>query len=123
MNRWLLACVVGNLAFLAFHLAFWRLFRWREELARLHWTNRAIMQVLNLRLIYVFGLFAALQACFAEALLMTALGRFLQAGIALFWTLRAAEQVIFFRLRHFASVGIFALFMAMAGIHAAPLWL
>lgn len=123
MHPWLIACALGNLAFLVFHLAFWRLFDWGRELTKLHWANRAIMQVMNLRLIYVFGLFAALQIGFGEALLGTALGRFVQGGIALFWGLRAIEQVVFFRLWHIASTGIFAAFVAMAGVHIAPLWL
>jgi len=117
----LLACAVANLGFAVFHVAFWRLFDWRDQLARVSWVNRGVMQVLNVRLIYVFVLFAALQAVFAPTLLASPPGFALQAGIAGFWAMRAAEQVLFFRLAHPASKGIFALFVANALLHAAAL--
>lgn len=121
MNHWLLACAIGNLAFMAFHLAFWRLFGWRQDLAKLHWTNRAIMQVLNLRLTYVFGLFAFMQIVFADEMLGTPLGRALQGGIALFWAMRAAEQIVFFRLRHPLSVLMLGIFLGLAAVHGSVL--
>jgi len=122
MNKWVIVCALGNLAFMAFHLSFWRLFAWRNELAKLHWTNRAIMQVLNLRLTYVFGLFAFLQLAFPDELLGTPLGRALQGGIALFWAMRAGEQAAFFKLRHPASLGIFMVFCALATTHLVTLF-
>jgi len=117
----LTACAVTNLAFAAFHVGFWRLFGWRDQLGKLSWVNRAIMQVLNIRLIYVFVLFAALQMVFPEAMLTSPLGLTLQAGIALFWLMRASEQVIFFRLKHGASAAMFAVFLATAALHGAAL--
>ena len=122
MNNWLLVCALGNLAFMAFHLSFRRLFGWRQELAKLQWTNRAIMQVLNLRLTYVFGLFAFLQLAFPVDLLGTPLGRALQGGIAIFWAMRAVEQIVFFRLRHPASLAIFGAFCALAVSHFLTLF-
>lgn len=121
MNNWLLVCALGNLAFMVFHLSFWRLFGWRQELAKLHWTNRAIMQVLNLRLTYVFGLFAFLQLAFPNEILTTSLGRTLQGGIALFWAMRAVEQIVFFSLRHPASLAIFGIFSGLTAAHLLSL--
>lgn len=45
---------IYNPGFAVFHLAFWRIFRWKEDLASLTRINWAIMQVLYLRLTFVF---------------------------------------------------------------------
>ena len=50
----LLLCALHSYAFAAFHLAFWRLFGWKRELAKVGLATRAIVQILNLRLVYVF---------------------------------------------------------------------
>ena len=49
----LLLCALHSYAFAAFHLAFWRLFGWKRELAKVGLATRAIAQILNLRLVYV----------------------------------------------------------------------
>src|SRR5262245_26848170 len=95
-NIWLYAAGAVYPALAVFHLAFWRLFRWREELARLGRLNRGAMQILNL---FVTGVFAvAAYLCFAHArdLAGTALGHALLVGLAFLWLTRAAEQVWFF---------------------------
>ena len=56
----LVSAAIFNAAFAAFHLGFWRLFRWRSELAKLTSLNRAIVQVLNLCLTFVFVIFAVI---------------------------------------------------------------
>eukprot|EP01133_Synstelium_polycarpum_P016584 gene16584-19702_t len=43
-------------SFAVFHTLFWHLFKWKSELKKLSYANRAIMQILNLRLIYVISL-------------------------------------------------------------------
>lgn len=114
-------CGLYNLLFAVFHLAFWRLFRWKTELAKLHPANRAIMQVLNLRLIYLLLGLAGLCWFFPQALLATPLGRVLLWGMAGCWAGRLVEQLIFFRLKsglvHLFSV----LFLLGAVLHALPL--
>jgi magnesium-transporting ATPase (P-type) len=60
---WIYICGVHSLLFAVFHMAFWRLFKWRTQLRKMSHVNRAIMQVLNTRLIFIFLLFAFL--CFA----------------------------------------------------------
>ena len=46
-----------NLAFLVFHAMFWKIFKWHNELPKLTHINGAIMQVLNLCLMFYFLLF------------------------------------------------------------------
>jgi hypothetical protein len=47
-------CAAHSFAFAAFHLAFRKLFGWREALPRMSVANRAILLIANLRLVYVF---------------------------------------------------------------------
>jgi hypothetical protein len=106
-----------------FHLGFWRLFRWREELARLGAVNRGVMQVLNLCLTYLF-IVAAAGFCFYPAEIMGSdTGRVLLAALAGFWLLRALYQPWFFGLKHWLSIALFVSFAALAVLHAMAWWL
>lgn len=87
---------IFNLAFVVFHLLFWRIFHWRRDLRSLLPVNRAIMQVLNLCLTFAFAVFAIVSAFHGADMTGTALGRTLLALISLFWFVRAIEQVVFF---------------------------
>lgn len=121
MKTLLVAGGVFHLAFAIFHLAFWRLFRWSSELPRLGFINRNIMQILNLCLTFVFFAFSWISFAHADELLRPGLGRTLVCVIALFWLLRAIEQVIFFGLRNAASVAFFLAFIGGAALYAIPL--
>lgn len=112
---------VFNAGFAIFHLFFWRLFRWKEQLPRLNFVNRGIMQVMNLCLAFLFAAFAFLLFFYGGDVLATALGRALLAVVALFWLLRALEQVIFFTLKRPLSQAFFAAFLGGAALHAYPL--
>ncbi|HZX31074.1 MAG TPA: hypothetical protein VFF03_06960 [Rhodocyclaceae bacterium] len=106
-----------NLAFAIFHLLFWRLFAWKEELARLSFINRAIVQVLNLCLTFSFALFAYISFAHPQALLATALGHTLLGGVAVFWLLRAAYQIVFFKLRHWVSWAFLGAFIGGSALY------
>jgi len=110
-------------ALAVFHVFFWKLFRWRQDLHRLTATNRAIMQILNLRLIYVFIIFGVMSLVFREDLLGTSIGRFIVIAISLFWFGRAIEQVIFFGLRRPISVAFFVTFLVGCTIFALPIFI
>lgn len=116
-------CAVHSAAFGAFHLLFWRLFDWKRELPKLRPANRAIVQILNLRLTYVFFAVAALCAFYPAELAGTPLGRALLAAMALFWLGRAVEQVVFLRRVHHPAVhALTLLFLLGAALFAWPLW-
>jgi hypothetical protein len=110
----LLAAGLYHVAFAAFHLGFWKLFRWRGELARLGGINRAVMQILNLCLTFVFVVFAVLIFVFPQEMTGTGLGRALLWAISAFWLLRAVEQVVFFGLRSILSSIFFVVFVVGA---------
>lgn len=102
---------VFNLWFAVFHLLFWKLFDWKEDLASLTNINRAVMQILNLCLVFVFLLFAFISLFHSTELLTSNLGKTLLTGIAIFWFLRMIEQIIFFGLRNKLSIAFTAMFL------------
>ena len=109
------------LAFFVFHIFFWKLFDWKQDLENLTKTNKAIMQVLNLCLMLCFLIFAFVSLFQTEELLTTSLGKSLLVGMILFAVFRAAEQIIFFDLKNIRSKVV--LFVALLGatIYLIPL--
>jgi hypothetical protein len=95
-------CGLYNVAFAIFHLLFWKLFGWQQDLARLTWANRGIVQILNIQLTYFFLFVAFVCFAFPEELLTTRLGSAFLLGNALFWLVRAVQQVVFLRRNHWA---------------------
>lgn len=116
--------IIGGFLWLAvfvFHVFFWKLFDWKRQLSKLSDVNRAVMQVLNLCLMWVFLIFAYISIFHADELLTTGLGKTILTGIVLFGVFRAVEQVIFFNLKDIRSKLV--LFIALIGtiIYAVPL--
>jgi len=109
------------LAFAIFHLAFWKIFDWKTELPKLNDTNRGVMQVLNLRLTYIFLVFAFVSFYFNSNLLTTDLGKIILGAISLFWLMRAIEQPIFWKFNDVTSVAFFLTFLFGAAIYFLPL--
>ncbi|MEP6647420.1 MAG: hypothetical protein ABJC12_10020 [Saprospiraceae bacterium] len=93
-------CGVFSLGFAIFHTQFWRLFNWKEDLEHLTAPNKAIMQISNMRLIYLFVFVALICFIFPKELLSTSLGTFFLAGMSLFWLGRTIEQFVFIRIEH-----------------------
>lgn len=113
---------VHSLAMAVFHAFFWKLFDWPRDLRGNSVATRAVVQILNLRLIYVFLGIAALCFAFPAELAGTALGRALLAGMALFWVGRTIEQFVFLPYNKPLVHGLTAAFIAGAGLFAAPLF-
>jgi hypothetical protein len=119
-TRWIVAGALFNAAFGLFHLGFWKLFRWREELPRLGLVNRGVVPVLNVMLCYVFFAAAAAQVAQPEAWIATPLGRCGTGAVAGFWLLRASLQP-FFWPRTRGSWAFCAVFLLGASMHALAL--
>ena len=109
-----------NIALVLFHLSFWRVFHWREDLQNLDSLNRAIMQVLNISLMVVFAIFGYISLAHSRELLDSPLGHSLLVLMALFWLARAVQQVIFFGLRHPVSWLFLTVFMTGSVLYAIP---
>lgn len=118
---WIWLCGLHSLAFAVFHMAFWKLFRWRQSLKTATVADRAILQILNLRLIYVLLGVAALCFFYTDELHDSALGRALLAGMSLFWAGRTIEQFVFLRINRPLVHALTALFVLGAVLFAMPL--
>ena len=93
-----MACGLHSLLLGIFHLAFWRLFDWPRSLQSTTLANRAIIQILNLRLAWVLFAIAAACLLLPDQVTGSVLGRGLLAFMCLFWIGRTFEQFVFLRL-------------------------
>ena len=102
---------IFNLLFFVFHIFFWKIFGWRDDLKNLKPINRGIMQVLNLCLMFCFLIFAYISFFRVTDMLTTCLGKSLALGIAAFWIFRAILQFIFFSRTKLVSYIFFFVFL------------
>lgn len=123
MNAVLLACALHSFAFAAFHLAFWKLFQWPRTLRDTTTPNRAILQIANVQLVWVFVLAGTLCLLFPTELQTTKLGRAYLAGMSLFWLIRLAGQLVWLRIDHWLVHLLSVLFALGAILFALPLFL
>ena len=84
-----------SLFFAVFHGFFWKKLNWKVQLQKISTTNRAIMEILNLRLIFLFAFHAAICFGFPSEMLYSTLGKIGVLGAALFWLGRSIEQYIY----------------------------
>jgi hypothetical protein len=117
----MMLCGLHSFAFAVFHLAFWSLFRWPETLAPTTLANRAILQIANIQLIWVFLCVGGLCLRFPDAMIETALGRAVMLGMSGFWIVRLIQQFVFLRVRHPLVHALSALFALGAFLFALPL--
>lgn len=114
-------CGAHSLAFAAFHGGFWKLFDWPRALQHTNPATRAVTQILNLRLIYVFLGVAVLCFWMPQQLLATPLGHALLAGMALFWLGRLVEQFVLLRYNTLRVHALTASFLLGAVLFVLPL--
>lgn len=119
----LLLCGIHSLAFALFHVGFWKLFKWPGSLRDTGLPNRAIVQIANVQLIWVFLVAAALCLLYPQDLVATAVGRAFLLGMSLFWVLRLAVQFVWLRIRHPLVQGLNLAFVLGAVLFALPLFL
>lgn len=113
-------CGLYSLGFAVFHLMFGRLFNWKRDLENLSAHNKAIMQILNRRLIYVFVFVAAACFVFPDELSSTTFGHFFLIGMSLFWLGRTVEQIVYVKSQHPLAQLLTYLFMIGAIMFAIP---
>ncbi|MCE9600241.1 MAG: hypothetical protein K8S54_19945 [Spirochaetia bacterium] len=117
---WILAGGVHSVALLIFHIGFWRMLRWKKELKHVSQVNRAVMQILNLRLIYVFAVLAAACFYFRTALADSPIGLAILGAASLFWVGRLIEQFIFLRRGNWMVHTLTVVFFLGGVIFAMP---
>lgn len=123
MNKIIFACGLHSLLFALFHMGFWKIFNWKEELKSSTVSVRAILQIANLRLIHVLLVTAAVCFLFPDELIATSFGRFYLGGMSLFWMGRLVEQFIFLRYNKLILHVLSALFVVGAVLFALPLFI
>lgn len=104
-------CGIYSLLLGVFHLFFWIFFNWKKDLSKLSQVNRAIMQILNIQLIFVFFATGLLCLYFNKEILETAFGRYFLLTNSGFWALRIINQFLFLRINdyrvHFLTFAFF----------------
>jgi hypothetical protein len=117
--------IIGGMLWIVcfiFHVMFWRLFDWKNDLETVKKVNKGIIQVLNLCLMLVFLVFAYISLFQTDELLNTNLGRSLIAGMALFGVFRVIEQFIFFDAKLLRSQAVLLGAMLIAIVYSIPLF-
>lgn len=122
MNTILTILSVHSFLFGIFHMMFWKELAWKKQLTKLDNTNNAVMQILNLRLIYIFIAFGVITLVFQEALLDTDLGTAVLVMISLFWIGRIVEHFVFARLMDIWSAFEIGLLVAFIIGAILPVW-
>lgn len=111
---------IFTLALIVFHLLFWRIFKWPGTLRSLNNVNKATMQVLNISITFIFFIIAYISFAHTNELLSTQLGKTLLVLISGLWLFRAIQQVVFYKLKQKASVGLTVYFLIGAILYGIP---
>ena len=111
---------VYTVGLIIFHVLFWRIFKWPETLDSLSYVNKATIQVLNISITFTFFIFAYVSFAHTQELLNTQLGNSLLVLISCLWLFRAAQQVVFYKLKHKASIGLTIYFLVGALLYGVP---
>jgi hypothetical protein len=121
IQLWAIIGSIYNLGLITFHLLFWKIFNWKEDLSSLSFINRPVMQILNISLTYIFFIFAYITFFHSNELITTSMGNTLLGLISLFWLFRALEQFWFFGWKNNISLLLFLFFMIGCIIYLLPL--
>lgn len=111
---------VYTVVLIIFHVLFWRIFNWPETLEPLNHINKATIQVLNISITFIFLLFAFVSFFHTQELLETPLGNTFLIFISTLWLFRAGQQVVFYKLKHKASIGLAVYFLVGAFLYGMP---
>ncbi len=123
MDTILFLCGLYNLGFALFHMLFWKLFRWDEDLKKVSFVNSRIMQILNIQIIFYFVFVAVLCFIFPSEIVTTTLGKYFLAGTSLFWLIRTFQQFIFFKTNNLRINILTIIFITGAILFALPILL
>ncbi len=110
-----------NIGFAIFHILFWKIFHWDSDLKKLSFANKAVMQLLNIQIIYYFLFVAIICFAFPTELLTTRFGNLFLGGTSLFWLIRTIQQFIFLRANHFKIHILTIIFLIGTILFALPI--
>jgi hypothetical protein len=115
MKTIILLCGLYNIGFALFHVSFWKIFQWDRDLKKLSFANKAIMQILNIQIIYYFAFVALICFCCPVDLLTTRIGQIFLGGTSLFWFIRTIQQFIFLRANNY-KIHLLTIIFALGSI-------
>lgn len=121
MKTIILFCGLFNLGFAIFHIYFWVLLKWRVELQKLNFINNAVMQIINIQLIYYFIFTAILCLIVPDDMLSTRIGKLFLIGSSIFWLIRTVQQFYFFKFNNFRLNILTILFIIGTILFAIPI--
>lgn len=119
-EKLIIAGGIYNIALILFHALLWRMFNWPETLNSLNSVNKATIQVLNISITFIFFMFSYISFVHTQELISTSLGNSLLALMSGLWLFRAAQQVMFYKLKHKASVALTFFFLIGAVLYGLP---
>ena len=116
-------CGIYSLGFAIFHIFFWKLFNWKNDLKKLSIVNRGIIQILNVCLMYFFLIIAILCFIHTDELIKTALGKSFLIAVSFFLLLRTIQQFIFLKIYNRTVYLLTIIFIIGAILFAVPVFL
>lgn len=116
-------CGLYSISFAVFHIAFWKIFHWDTDLNKLSFANKAIMQLLNVQLIYFFVFVSFLCFVFPKELSSSDLGKCFMLGISVFWIIRTIQQFIFLRANYYKIHLLTVIFFIGAILFVLPFFI
>ncbi len=114
-------CGIYNVLFVVFHILFWKIFKWNTSLDKGTKSNKAVIQLLNVMLIFIFGFMAFVYFSYPNELFNSPLGKALLIGFFLFWFLRFIIQFVFVKIRGSFVISLTIVFLLGVIIHLLPL--
>lgn len=109
-----------HFGFVIFHLFFWKIFKWKKDLKSLLPVNRAVMQIMNICLIFIFFIIGSISLFHVDELLTESLGRVFLISVSGFWFLRLILQFVYFGIRRTLSIILSVLFLLGSIIYIIP---
>jgi hypothetical protein len=119
---WIKIAAFYDLFFGVFHLFFWKLLKWNEQLQRVSSVNKAVFQTLNLCLTFMFFLIAYHYFFYTDEIQTTTIGHSLLLGMTVFWVLRFLLQVYLFDLKERVHRLLLIVFIAGVLVHSLTLF-
>lgn len=116
-------CGIFNLLLTIFHILFWKIFNWKTTLEKGTKANKAVMQIMNVNLIYLFLFMAFFYFYYNIELLQSKILKTFLFGYAGFWIVRFFQQFIFLKQKGKFVIGLTILFFVGAVLHLIPVLL
>jgi hypothetical protein len=113
-------CGIYNIILVVFHLLFWKIFNWKVTLEKGTKTNKAIIQIMNIQLIYLFLAMSFVYLYYAKELIQSEIGNIILIVYAGFWIVRFLQQFVFLKQKGKFVISLAILFFVGAVLHVTP---